>query len=51
MNQIQIKNKLSEEPPNPNYLLCTYVDLEHVLRNVTEAMKELEKAVKVVMNE
>lgn len=31
------------ELPNPNYLLCSYVDLENALENVKEAMKELEK--------
>jgi tetratricopeptide (TPR) repeat protein len=86
MNQIQIKNKLNDEPdtprvgvfqgvdvvkvreciqeglddlesalemlnhavnpilPNPNYLLCSYVDLKNALEKVQEAMKELEKA-------
>ena len=46
-----LNHAVNPELPNPNYLLCTYVDLENALEKIRKAMKEVEKAVKVVMDE
>jgi uncharacterized protein YoxC len=40
-----LNHAVNPELPNPNYLLCTYVDLENVLKKVKKAMKELEKVI------
>ena len=42
-----LNHATNPELPNPNYLLCTYVDLENALKKIKKAMKELKKAIEV----